>query len=70
MAACKRLGLPLNAGKRLLKASHGVLLGGELDGRRGWLAHARCKGEALVAKAAVLLGMERWAGGALQHWIG
>ena len=68
--ACRRLGLPLNTGKRLLRAAHGVLLGGELDGRRGWLAHARSKGEALVAKAAVLLGMEQWSGGALQHWVG
>ena len=67
---CARLRLPLNAGKRLLRASHGVLLGGELDGLRGWLSHARSKAEALVAKAVVLLGTALWTDGALQHWIG
>ena len=70
VAACRRLGLPLNVGKSVVCASHGSLLGGELDGFRGWLSHSHDKSAALGFKGGVLLGMPQWSGGALQHWLG
>ena len=42
-AACARFGLPISAGKQLVTATHACILGGELDGQLGWLAHAREK---------------------------
>ena len=41
---CDNLKLPLNAGKRLVRALGGPVLGGEIDGVRGLLSHNRGKG--------------------------
>ncbi|CAK0803465.1 unnamed protein product [Prorocentrum cordatum] len=68
--ACANLNLPLNAGKSVVGSAHGALLGGEVDGIRGWLSHSRDKSGLLIAKALALLGVPVWHGGALQHWIG
>eukprot|EP00959_Pyramimonas_sp_CCMP1952_P394151 8258743-Pyramimonas_sp.AAC.1 len=43
----ERLGLPLNAGKRLIGSYRATLQGGEFDGRRGIYAHARKRGRHL-----------------------
>ena len=45
---CAEMGLPLHAGKRLVGAASGPILGAEVDGERGYVRHGRKKGHALV----------------------
>ena len=42
--ACAKLGLPINAGKKVIQDFYGAILGGELDGIRGTLGVAPEKG--------------------------
>ena len=67
---CQRLGLPLNAGKRLIAGSYASLLGGELDGVAGVLAHAKDKNAKFMSKSIALCSMRSWSAAALQHWTG
>ena len=67
---CANLNLPLNAGKQVIGAIHGSLLGGELDGVRGVLSVARGKSAKLAAKAVVLAALPRWLAAVVQHWVG
>ena len=69
-ALCQRLGLPLAAGKSLLRGSVGSLLGAELDGARGFLAQARAKTLAATIRGAVLLSLDQWTPVMAQHWAG
>jgi hypothetical protein len=68
--ACAGLGLPLNAGKSLVKGLAGQLLGGELDGVEGTLGVERGKGHALIGKALALMSLPSWPAAATQHWVG
>ena len=68
--ACAALGLPLHAGKRIVRAAGGPILGAEIDGERGLLRHGRGKGHSLVFSILTLLGNSRWTVVPLQHCIG
>ena len=57
---CDNLKLSLNAGKRLVRALGGPVLGGEIDGVRGLLSHTRGKGLELFARYVAFLGEEHW----------
>ncbi len=70
VAACAAIGLPLNAGKRLVRGLSAQMLGGELDGVRGVLGLAREKGHRLIAKSLCLVSGGCWSRAALQHWAG
>ena len=67
---CDNLKLPLNAGKRLVRALGGPVLGGEIDGVRGLLSHNRGKGLELFARYVAFLGEEHWTGQGLQQIVG
>ena len=66
---CDNLKLPLNAGKRLVRALGGPVLGGEIDGVRGPLSHNRGKGLELFARYVAFLGEEYWTGQGLQQIV-
>ena len=68
--ACADIGLPLNAGKRLVRGLSAQILGGELDGVLGTLSLERSKGLRLHAKSLALLCGGCWTKAALQHWAG
>ena len=53
---CDNLKLLLNAGKRLVRALGGPVLGGEIDGVRGLLSHNRGKGLELFCTVCGLPG--------------
>ena len=67
---CDNLNSPLNAGKRLVRALGGPVLGGEIDGERGLLSHNRSKGLELFARYVAFLGEEYWTGQGLQQIVG
>ena len=67
---CDNLKLPLNAGKRLVRALGGPVVGGEIDGVRGLLSHNRGKGLELFARYVAFLGEEHWTGQGLQQIVG
>ena len=64
------MGLPLHAGKKLVGAASGPILGAEVDGERGYVRHGRKKGHALVLSTLLLLGTPRWTVTPLQHCVG
>ena len=67
---CDNLKLPLNAGKRLVRALGGPVLGGEIDGVRGLLSHNRGKGLELFARYVAF--WERSTGpakGSSRSWV-
>ena len=70
VSRCKALGLPLNAGKSLVRSLHGAILGGEIDGLRGTLQHARVKGHKFMLSTLALLTLKAPSQPALQHWAG
>ena len=67
---CDNLKVPLNAGKRLVRALGGPVLGGEIDGVRGLFSHNRGKGLELFARYVAFLGEEHWTGQGLQQITG
>ena len=67
---CKEIGLPLNAGKSLVRCLQGNVLGGELDGSKGTLQHSRSKGHKFLQTTLALLAMKSPSQAALQHWAG
>ena len=70
VSRCKALGLPLNAGKSLIRSLRGNILGGEIDGVRGSIQHARPKGHKLLLTTMALLTHKAPSQAALQHWAG
>ena len=67
---CRRLGLPLNEGKKVVAATRGALQGGEVDGRAGTFFLARDKQSQLVGLTAALLEAEKVTEFELRHWTG
>eukprot|EP00438_Fugacium_kawagutii_P016268 Skav226631 [mRNA] locus=scaffold2041:555283:567851:+ [translate_table: standard] len=67
---CKRKGLPLNEGKRVIASVRGSLQGGELQGDLGWYKLAGDKQVNLIALGACLLGLEEWREFDVRHFIG
>ena len=67
---CRKLGLPLNDGKRVVAATRGALQGGEIDGRAGTFFLARDKQAQLVGLTAAILEAEKVTEFELRHWTG
>ena len=67
---CRKLGLPLNDGKRVVAATRGALQGGEIDGRAGTFFLARDKQAQLVGLTAAILEAEKVTELELRHWTG
>ena len=67
---CGKLGLPVNAAKRVVQDFDGAILGGELDGVRGALSIAPEKGHKFVGKTCALLSVPKASQVACQHWCG
>ena len=70
LAVCKKFGLPLNEGKRLVGATRGSLQGGELDGLQGRYGLAHEKMAEIIGLGAALLGQEKWTEASLRHFVG
>ena len=68
--ACAELRLPLAVGKRVVCATGGSLLGGELDGVKGTFGHCRKKGHRTLRRMFAVLAMPRWSEGGLRHVVG
>ena len=67
---CQRRNLPLNEGKSVLQKFCSSVLGGELDGLRGVLMHARDKNFKFASRTLALLSLPEVPQVALQHWTG
>ena len=67
---CRRLGLALNDGKRLVGSVVGSLQGGELDGRKGTFRASKDKLESLVGYGLVLISSEEVSEFELRHFVG
>lgn len=70
LEVCRKKGLPLNEGKRLIAATKGTLQGGELDGVRGQYGLARDKMAGLIGLGGALLACDAWSEQQLRHFIG
>ena len=70
VAACKKLGLPINLGKQVIQDFYGTVLGGEMDGLAGVLRVAPEKTHRFVARTAGLLADTCVTQVACQHWSG
>ena len=68
--ACAKLGLPVNAAKKVVQDFDGAILGDELDGIRGALSIAPEKGHKFVGKTCALLTVPKATQVACQHWSG
>eukprot|EP00959_Pyramimonas_sp_CCMP1952_P182641 3819704-Pyramimonas_sp.AAC.1 len=67
VAACRSRGIPLHAGKSLVRAFRAGILGGELDRARGRLLRGREKSLRLGVKCQILAGAPTWSAGQAQH---
>lgn len=67
---CKELQLPLNEGKRLVGAVHGLLQGGELDGLEGTFEASHDKKVSILSLACALLGAGEATEFELRHFVG
>ena len=68
--ACKKLGLPLNFGKSVVRSFVGACLGGELDGISGILRVSQDKSHGFACKSAAMLSCKQVNQVASQHWAG
>ena len=69
LEVCRKRGLPLNEGKRLVAATKGTLQGGELDGKKGQYGLARDKMASLLGLGAALLSRDTWSEHQLRHFL-
>lgn len=69
-STCKRFGLSLNTGKRLVGAVKGSLQGGVLDGQKGVFHSAPEKQSSLVGYGLMLLCQEQVSEFELRHFAG
>ena len=69
-ATCKKFGLSLNIGKRLVGAIKGSLQGGTLDGRKGVFHSAPEKQASLIGYGLMLLSQEQVTEFELRHFTG
>ena len=67
---CAEPRLPLAVGKRVVCATGGSMLGGELDGVKGTFGHCRKKGHGTLRRTFALLAMPSWSVGGVQHMVG
>ena len=67
---CERLGLPLNAAKRVVAATEGALQGGEVNGVEGVFRLSGDKQAQLIGLSAVLLAADEVTEFELRHWAG
>ena len=67
---CELRKLPLNVGKTVIEEFSAIILGGEVEGRLGWLMHARSKGFNFTCKTLALLSLPDAPQVTLQHWAG
>ena len=67
---CEKLGLPVNAAKKVVQDFDAAILGGELDGIRGSLGIAPEKGHNFIGKTCALLSVPKATQVACQHWCG
>eukprot|EP00435_Cladocopium_sp_Y103_P021347 s4041_g5.t1 len=69
-STCKKYGLSLNTGKRLVGAAKGSLQGGVLDGQRGVFHSAPEKQACLIGYGLMLLSQEEVSEFELRHFTG
>eukprot|EP00438_Fugacium_kawagutii_P031800 Skav221085 [mRNA] locus=scaffold6458:44336:48337:- [translate_table: standard] len=70
LEVCRRLGLPLNEGKRLVASTRGTLQGGELDGRKGRYGLTFEKMAGVISLGGALLGQAQYSEFELRHFVG
>eukprot|EP00435_Cladocopium_sp_Y103_P023053 s2813_g5.t1 len=69
-STCKKFGLSLNTGKRLVGAAKGSLQGGTLDGERGVFHSSPEKQASLIGYGLMLLSQEKVTEFELRHFAG
>ena len=67
---CRKLGLPLNVSKSLIRGLRANTLGGEIDGVSGKVSHSREKSFKFMCKTLALLSLDSVSQTSLQHWAG
>ena len=67
---CRKLGLPLNVSKSLIRGLRANTSGGEIDGEAGRISHSREKSFEFMCKSLALLSLDSVSQTSLQHWAG